>query len=231
MQRKIILTLLTMVMVGQTCANRMISVKSSGDFYAKIRSRVSNQLTLTAVLFYNGAIGEFSSKQTRDRTKAERKQLRAQRVQYKKLIGRQREAFGQAGKAVGEVGFLAIDVSKKAVAQLQHAYHLKHFPVVLLFKNGSLLVTKEQKTITLQGDFSTSHLLHVDQIVAFVQRYLGKEIKTIIKAKAQAEFELAKARASAPQVYAPYWGWGWGGWGSPYGWGYGGGWCGWGRCW
>lgn len=222
-------------MVGFVClaqANRMVSVKSAGDFYSKIRPRVQNQLTLAAVLFYDGAAGAFSEKIARAYSRDDRKKMRAHRSQLNKSIKQQREAFGHAGKAMSEVAFLIVDVSRKSAIQLQQAYHLTHFPVVLLFKNGKLLVTKQQKTITLQGDLAKNRVLEVSKIIAFVQRYLGKEIKSIIQAKAKAEFELAKARASAPRVYAPYWGYGWGGYGWGYGypgWGWGG--CGWGGCW
>lgn len=219
--------------INLACARDNIRTVSSTDFFYRILApSVESQLALTAVLFY-------ASDQVtipKGVSKEEREQARKYKIQIKKRIKEQLEEFKSAARALQEVTFLVVDLAKRDTQQLEKTYNINSYPEIRLFKNGRQI--KENKlTISLKGDFTQDQLLEEPEILQFVQKYFGKDISTIIKAKAEMKFELAKASASAPRVYGSYWGWGgpyWGGyWGGPYwgagwGWGYGGYGCG--RC-
>lgn len=221
MKQYVSVFLVTVCFSGMTVrADRVVSVRSAGDFYARISPRVENQLVLKTVLFYDGAMNVVDEKSMRDRLHDERRMVRDARTHFKKLLKRQRDSFAEVAKAVREVGFLTVDISRPANAELIKAYQLRNYPTIVLFRGGRLLVDAQHQPVALRGNFANKHVLDVNEIIAFVRRYFDKDIQVIIKAKAKAEYELAKIRAAN-------WGWGWG---APfYRWGYWG--CGYGWCW
>lgn len=221
MNRYLAMFCMIVLFVGTTVqADHVVGIRSAGDFYARIFPRVENQLVLKTVLFYDGATNVVNEKNIRNRSQDERRAARDERTQFKKLLKRQRDSFADVAKAVREVGFLTVDVSRPANAELVKAYQLKGYPTIMLFRGGKLLVNNDQQPLALRGNFANNRVLDVNEIIAFVRRYFDKDIQTIIDAKAKAEYELAKIRAAN-------WGWGWG---APfYGWGYWGG-CAYGWC-
>lgn len=193
--------------------------RSTTDFYEYIRPGVRNELTLAAVLFYDGQV----YKNIEDRSA---------RNNMRKLVKEQENTFKRANRGFDDVFFISLDVSEHDNDSLIKAYAVDDhaFPFMLLFKNGKTFKTHKGARPLLAGDFEKKRILSVQAISRFIKQYLSADIQKIVHARAKAQLEIEKARARAPRVYAwgyPYWGGypygGWG-WGYPYGgWGWRGG--------
>lgn len=213
------IALLACILILSPAYARHRTAKSAREFYQYIQPRVENELTLTAVMFYNGhAYESVTDKKARS--------------DVRKSIRDQERTFRDASKGFNEVDFISVDMASRDNDSLISAYQLDKHPYaqILLFKSGKAFKTKDGARPVLVGNLNQNNVLSVPRIAQFVKKYLNASIKAIVKAKAQARIEIEKAEARAPRVYAmgyPYWGgWGWGypyyGWGYPYGrWGVG----------
>lgn len=219
MKRYNLMLLVIVIIVVGGLGAKYSKVSSTSKFYKYLEPEVKNQLALGVVLFYDKDEGALTKGEKY--TKEERQKAHNYRSKVRKRIKEQLHMFESSSKAFKEVNFLAVDISSKDNEDLAEAYGIKYYPEMRLFKGGKVLKV-EDKTVKLKGDFSQGIFIDEPQIVKFVQKFLGKDIDEIIKAKAAAEYELAKLRAAAPKYYnyGPYWGWGWGGYGwGGYGWG------------
>jgi hypothetical protein len=198
------------------------TVESAGKLYEYIEPQVQDQLTLTAVLFYDSSEGE--------KAQGDRKAAQKFRSNIKKLINKQREAFKQASKGFSEVDFLSVDLKSNKTQPLAKAYAIAYSPEVRLFKRGKPF-KRNNSMVALKGDFAQGMTITEPSIAKFVNKYFSDDVQKILVAKAKAAQELQIARASAPRYsnfnlgvgygWGGYPGWGWGG---GWGWGWSGGW-------
>lgn len=231
MEQKITCLLIIAVFLSSTVivSAKYRTVESAGRFYEYIEPQVKDQLTLTAVLFYDSSEGEKVKSVDGDKKAAQ--QFRSK---IKKLISKQRDTFKQASKGFSEIDFLSVDLKSNKTQPLAKAYAIAYSPEVRLFRRGKPF-KHNNSMVALKGDFAQNMSIAEPSIAKFVDKYFSDDVQKILTAKAKAERELQIARASAPRYsnfnlgvgygWGGYPGWGWGGgWGWGAGWGWGGRW-------
>lgn len=223
------------------CADNYRKTNSVSRFYEIIQPKVKDELTLSAVLFYDSSEGDqVKHADNKDKDVDVRKQAREFRSFIKKQIKKQLDDFRNASRALKEVDFLSVDLADKDISQLRATFDVRYSPEIRLFKRGNPLKI-DNKIVAIKGDFAQEIILNESKILSFVHKHFDHDIQTLIKARIKAKHELDVAYASAPRAtnfslgfgYGPY------GYGYPYGgWGWGGGWgggwgcyrCGFGMC-